>query len=121
MVNYHLNVHVNLFLEQKPPVLYADYIIDLINFHRDAVKKLLNSGHKVDDYLSMNILKDMRNDPRCKDEFEGPGIIRIIDKLMCMNLIVLIYGSARCARNSSFTARIIDERINAHNNELNFW
>ncbi|CAJ0905163.1 11963_t:CDS:2, partial [Entrophospora sp. SA101] len=26
MVNYHLNVHVNLFLEQKPPVLYADYI-----------------------------------------------------------------------------------------------
>nr|CAG8533281.1 13867_t:CDS:2 [Entrophospora candida] len=37
---------------------------DLINFHRDAVKKLLNSGHKADDYLSMNILKDMRNDPK---------------------------------------------------------
>ncbi|CAJ0752096.1 13051_t:CDS:10 [Entrophospora sp. SA101] len=82
------------------------------------MKKLLDSGHKIDDYLSMNILKDMRNDPRCKDEFEGPGIIRIIDKLTCMNLTVLIYSSARCARNSSFTARIIDERINAHNNEF---
>ena len=87
---------------------------NLTHYHHDAISKL-KSEFIILDYISLDILKDMRNNPKYAEEFQGAGINGIIDKLMCIHSTVFFHGTESCARKSSFTERIINERENMLN------
>jgi hypothetical protein len=76
--------------------------------HHEAIRTL-NSTIKLNTWISLNALDDLKNDKdeRIKNELEGSGIQGILDKLILINADWFVSGPRGCARiQSKFTKRI---------------
>ncbi|CAG8618825.1 2572_t:CDS:1 [Cetraspora pellucida] len=83
--------------------------------HHDAVK-ILNSSMHLNTWMSTNSLEYLEEIPELseilKQEFEGPGVQGIMDKLILILSNYFVIGSEGCCRvHSSFTGRVIRSRM----------
>ncbi|CAG8524030.1 16458_t:CDS:1, partial [Racocetra fulgida] len=92
---------------------------NISNFHKEAIEILgLNgsfansSDHiKVNTWISMDVFSQIRDDPKYEKEFNGAGILGILDKLVCVNAKYFLKGPKGCARiSSTFTKVVFTER-----------
>ncbi|CAB4402589.1 unnamed protein product [Rhizophagus irregularis] len=91
--------------------------------HHQAIRTL-NSTIKLNTWISLNALDDLKNDDdeKIKWELEGSGIQGILDKLVLINADWFVSGPRGCARiQSRFTRRIKNAReklINSGNTKI---
>ncbi|CAB5394125.1 unnamed protein product [Rhizophagus irregularis] len=91
--------------------------------HHQAIRTL-NSTIKLNTWISLNALDDLKNDDdeKIKWELEGSGVQGILDKLVLINADWFVSGPRGCARiQSRFTRRIKNAReklINSGNTKI---
>ncbi|RGB26365.1 hypothetical protein C1646_721377 [Rhizophagus diaphanus] len=74
---------------------------------------MLNETFKINTWVSLGGLEQLRKNEKYDTEFIGPGIQGILDKLVCVNSNYFIAGPKGCSRIlSTFTKAIADERSN---------
>src|SRR5204862_7777178 len=82
------------------------------HYHHDAMRTL-NETFKINTWVSLKSLEQLRKDEKYHIELAGAGIQGILDKLVCINSNYFISGPKGCSRvSSSFTKAIAKERRN---------
>lgn len=82
----------------------------LTDFHHDAMR-YLNSSVNLNNWVTMDVLGDLRQDMAFESEFVGAGMSGIVDKLICINSNYFLATPEGCGRErSTFTTMITDER-----------
>ncbi|GBC05612.1 hypothetical protein RclHR1_06310008 [Rhizophagus clarus] len=82
---------------------------NLSHYHHDAIKTL-NETFKINTWVSLGGLEQLKENNQYDKELNGPGIQGILDKLVCINSNYFISGPKGCSRVSSFTKAIANER-----------
>ncbi|RIA95658.1 hypothetical protein C1645_860857 [Glomus cerebriforme] len=113
----------NIYLATDYPLLssrsQSSTFRQITQYHHDAIRTL-NETFKINTWVSLGGLEQIRKDGKHDKEFIGPGIQGILDKLVCMNSNYFISGPKGCSRFvSSFTKAIAEERSNMINLENN--
>ncbi|RIA95656.1 hypothetical protein C1645_816351 [Glomus cerebriforme] len=106
----------NIYLATDYPLLsshsQSDTFGDITNYHHDAMR-MLNETFKINTWVSLEGLEQLRKDGKYDAEFLGAGIQGILDKLVCINSNYFISGPVGCSRIlSTFTKAIAEERRN---------
>ncbi|CAB4479317.1 uncharacterized protein OCT59_027750 [Rhizophagus irregularis] len=106
----------NIYLATDYPLLssssQSDTFTKITNYHHDAIR-MLNETFKINTWVSLGGLEQLRKNEKYDTEFIGPGIQGILDKLVCVNSNYFIAGPKGCSRIlSTFTKAIADERSN---------
>ncbi|CAB4412964.1 unnamed protein product [Rhizophagus irregularis] len=106
----------NIYLATDYPLLssssQSDTFTKITNYHHDAIR-MLNETFKINTWVSLGGLEQLRRNEKYDTEFIGPGIQGILDKLVCVNSNYFIAGPKGCSRIlSTFTKAIADERSN---------
>ncbi|GES82135.1 GDP-fucose protein O-fucosyltransferase family protein [Rhizophagus clarus] len=104
----------NIYLATDYPLLssksQSDTFKDITNYHHEAIR-MLNETFKINTWVSLGGLEDLRKDKNYHSEFVGPGLQGILDKLVCIDANYFLAGSFGCSRIlSTFTKSIEDER-----------
>jgi hypothetical protein len=104
----------NIYLATDYPLLssksQSSTFNNINNYHHDAIRTL-NENFKINTWVSLGGLEQLRKDEKYKKELNGSGIQGILDKLVCVNSNYFISGPKGCSRvSSSFTRAIADER-----------
>lgn len=82
----------------------------LTHYHHEAIRKL-NDTYKINTWVSLGGLDQMRKDEKYQSEFTGAGMSGILDKLVCIKSTYFISGPKGCSRfSSSFTKIIASSR-----------
>jgi hypothetical protein len=103
----------NIYLATDYPLLSSrSQSSNITNYHHDAIRTL-NETFKINTWVSLGDLKQLKKDEKYNTEFIGSGIQGILDKLVCINSNYFIAGPEGCSRvSSTFTQVIADERSN---------
>jgi hypothetical protein len=89
---------------------------EITNYHHDAIRTL-NETFKINTWVSLGGLEQLRKNDKYNKELSGSGIQGILDKLVCVNSNYFISGPKGCSRSSSFTRAIADKRSNRIKNK----
>ncbi|PKY45597.1 hypothetical protein RhiirA4_517186 [Rhizophagus irregularis] len=106
----------NIYLATDYPLLssrsQSSTFKEITNYHHDAIRTL-NETFKINTWVSLGGLEQLRKNDKYDKELNGSGIQGILDKLVCMNSNYFVSGPKGCSRVvSSFTKTIADERRN---------
>ncbi|RGB26367.1 hypothetical protein C1646_770514 [Rhizophagus diaphanus] len=106
----------NIYLATDYPLLSSNSqsstFRKITNYHHDAIRTL-NETFKINTWVSLGGLEQLRENEKYNKELNGSGIQGILDKLVCVNSNYFISGPKGCSRIvSSFTKTIADERSN---------
>ncbi|RGB35391.1 hypothetical protein C1646_667769 [Rhizophagus diaphanus] len=77
-------------------------------YHKLAIQ-MLNSTFDINTWISLNALKEFRNNEYYDSEFKNSGIHGILDKLICIQSDYFISGSRDCCRLLSTYTKLIGE------------
>ncbi|GBC05607.1 hypothetical protein RclHR1_06310003 [Rhizophagus clarus] len=103
----------NIYLATDYPLLssrsQSSSFKEVTKYHHDAIRTL-NETFKINTWVSLGGLKQLRKNKQYNIEMNGSGIQGILDKLVCINSNYFISGPKGCARVSSFTKSIADKR-----------
>ncbi|RIA95655.1 hypothetical protein C1645_460168 [Glomus cerebriforme] len=77
-------------------------------YHRKAMQ-MLNSTLNLNTWVSLNALKEFKNDKKYASEFSSSGIHGILDKLTCIQADYFLSGPKNCCRIRSTYTRLISE------------
>src|SRR5207248_2911609 len=92
---------------------------EINQYHHEAIRTL-NETFKINTWVSLRGLEQLRNDGRYDSEFISSGVQGILDKFVCMNSNYFISGPKGCSRvTSTFTRIIAKERSNRIENKNN--
>ncbi|CAB4479323.1 unnamed protein product [Rhizophagus irregularis] len=106
----------NIYLATDYPLLssrsQSSTFKEITNYHHDAIRTL-NETFKINTWVSLGGLEQLRKNDKYDKELNGSGIQGILDKLVCMNSNYFVSGPKGCSRVvSTFTKTIADERRN---------
>ncbi|GBC05611.1 hypothetical protein RclHR1_06310007 [Rhizophagus clarus] len=104
----------NIYLATDYPLTssksQSDTFTSITNYHHEAIRAI-NETFKINTWVSLGGLKQLRENRLYNEELGGPGIQGILDKLVCVNANYFISGPEGCSRVvSTFTKVIVSER-----------
>ncbi|PKY27822.1 hypothetical protein RhiirB3_479326 [Rhizophagus irregularis] len=111
----------NIYLATDYPLLssrsQSSTFGKITNYHHDAIRTL-NETFKINTWVSLGGLEQLRKNEKYNKELNGSGIQGILDKLVCMNSNYFISGPNGCSRViSKYTKAIANERSNRIKNK----